>query len=72
MNLVEIVEGSARAYPDRLALRLEDQRLTYAELDQTCSRAANGLERVGLEDRRQLKESSWRWGCDGSDGSALL
>ena len=49
MNLVEIVEGSARAYPDRLALRFEDQRLTYAELDQTCSRAANGLERVGLQ-----------------------
>ncbi|MFM7582108.1 MAG: AMP-binding protein, partial [Caldilinea sp.] len=49
MNLAKIVESSAQSYPDRLALQFEDQRLTYAQLDQASSRAANGLGRVGLQ-----------------------
>lgn len=43
-----ILEGSARAFPDRVALRDGDLTLTYAELRDAALRVANGLRTRGI------------------------
>ncbi|WP_393084702.1 long-chain fatty acid--CoA ligase [Streptomyces sp. LN704] len=49
LNLAVMLESSARAVPDRAAVVLGDQRLTYAELDTAARRVANLLRSRGVE-----------------------
>ncbi|WP_318209644.1 long-chain fatty acid--CoA ligase [Streptomyces sp. SJL17-1] len=49
LNLAVVLENSARAVPDRTAIVLGDQRLTYAELDAAANRVANLLRSRGIE-----------------------
>ncbi|WP_328920225.1 long-chain fatty acid--CoA ligase [Streptomyces sp. NBC_00208] len=49
LNLASILENSARAVPDRTAVVLGVQRLTYAELDTAARRVANLLRSRGIE-----------------------
>ncbi|QIY75924.1 long-chain fatty acid--CoA ligase [Streptomyces sp. RLB1-33] len=49
LNLAVMLESSARAVPDRAAVVLGDQRLTYAELDNAARRVANLLRSRGVE-----------------------
>ncbi|MEU6173574.1 long-chain fatty acid--CoA ligase [Streptantibioticus parmotrematis] len=49
LNLAVMLEDSARAVPDRTALVLGDERLTYAELDAAARRVANLLRSRGIE-----------------------
>ncbi|MFC8042603.1 long-chain-fatty-acid--CoA ligase [Nocardia sp. NPDC057353] len=43
MILSDIVEYGARKHPERIALRFEDEAVTYAELRDRCRRLANAL-----------------------------
>ncbi|MEU0600892.1 long-chain fatty acid--CoA ligase [Streptomyces sp. NPDC006393] len=49
LNLVAMLEDSARAVPDRTAVVLGDRQLTYAELDASACRVANLLRSRGIE-----------------------
>ena len=49
MNVGEIVEESAKTSPDRIAVIFGDESITYAELDQTVNRVANGLIELGVK-----------------------
>ncbi|MFF3615353.1 long-chain fatty acid--CoA ligase [Streptomyces sp. NPDC002580] len=49
LNLAAMLESSARAVPDRAAVVLGDQQLTYAELDAAACRVANLLRSRGIE-----------------------
>ncbi|MQY34043.1 Long-chain-fatty-acid--CoA ligase [Streptomyces sp. RB17] len=49
LNLVAMLEDSARAVPDRAAVVLGDQQLTYAELDASACQVANLLRSRGIE-----------------------
>ncbi|MET7787492.1 long-chain fatty acid--CoA ligase [Streptomyces sp900116325] len=49
LNLAVMLESSARAVPDRAAVVLGDQQLTYAELDAAACRVANLLRSRGIE-----------------------
>jgi len=53
MNHAELVLSNARSHPDRVAVRMGDRALTYAELDLLSELLAIGLQRVGVgkEDR---------------------
>ncbi|HEX6547551.1 MAG TPA: AMP-binding protein [Candidatus Dormibacteraeota bacterium] len=44
----DILALHAEAQPDKLALILDDRRLTYAELNRRANRAAHGLRRLGM------------------------
>ncbi len=48
MNLAHNLEQAARFFPDRPVLWEENQRLTYAALDEMAGRAAAGLKTLGL------------------------
>lgn len=48
LNLAAVLENSARAVPDRTAVVLGVQRLTYAELDAAARRVANLLRSRGI------------------------
>ncbi|MGW7426281.1 AMP-binding protein, partial [Streptomyces sp. NPDC054813] len=48
LNLAVMLESSARAVPDRAAVVLGDERLTYAELDTAARRVANLLRSRGV------------------------
>ncbi|MEW2161006.1 long-chain fatty acid--CoA ligase [Streptomyces sp. NPDC007189] len=48
LNLAVMLESSARAVPDRDAVVLGDQRMTYAELDTSARRVANLLRSRGV------------------------
>jgi long-chain acyl-CoA synthetase len=48
MNLAEFLEASALRHPDKTAIRHENGRITYQELDRTSNRFANGLTDLGL------------------------
>jgi long-chain acyl-CoA synthetase len=56
VNLADILVRSAKAFPDRPAIRLDDTVLTYAELDERSARVAGLLSRrgVGAGDRVAL------------------
>ncbi|MFF1832763.1 long-chain fatty acid--CoA ligase [Streptomyces sp. NPDC058231] len=49
LNLAAMLESSARAVPDRVAVILGDQQLTYAELDDAACRVADLLRSRGIE-----------------------
>ncbi|QSE81316.1 long-chain-fatty-acid--CoA ligase [Rhodococcus koreensis] len=49
LNLSVLLEDSARRFPDRVALVLGDQRMTYADLDAQSNRVANLLVSAGIE-----------------------
>ncbi|MFD4693253.1 long-chain fatty acid--CoA ligase [Streptomyces sp. NPDC058463] len=49
LNLAVMLEDSARAVPDRTAVILGEQQLTYAELDTAARRVANLLRSRGIE-----------------------
>ncbi|MFJ7335897.1 long-chain fatty acid--CoA ligase [Streptomyces sp. NPDC101110] len=48
LNLAALLEQSARTVPDRVAVVLGEQRLTYAELDSAARRVANLLRSRGI------------------------
>ncbi|MET7436993.1 long-chain-fatty-acid--CoA ligase [Streptomyces sp. NPDC004082] len=48
LNLAVLLESSARAVPDRTAIVLGEQRLTYAELDTAARRVAGLLHSRGI------------------------
>ncbi len=48
MNLVRIVDESARMYPDRPAVRLDDLVLTYRQLSDLSARAVDRLHEHGV------------------------
>ncbi|GAB3154863.1 long-chain-fatty-acid--CoA ligase [Microbacterium neimengense] len=47
-SLVDIVQASAREYPDAVALQFFGRETTYRELDHAISRAASGLHAQGV------------------------
>ncbi|WP_405996856.1 long-chain-fatty-acid--CoA ligase [Streptomyces sp. NBC_00829] len=49
LNLASLLENSARTVPDRTAVVLGEQQLTYAELDAAACRVANLLRSRGVE-----------------------
>ncbi|MCF3128796.1 long-chain-fatty-acid--CoA ligase [Streptomyces olivochromogenes] len=49
LNLAVLLENSARAVPDRVAVILGDQQLTYAELDAAACRVADLIRSRGIE-----------------------
>ena len=48
-NLAHLLTESARRYPDRPALRVDDIVITYAELDALTARAAGRLQARGVQ-----------------------
>ncbi len=48
MNLAGYLENSARHHPERVAVRFQGQQVTFGQLDEQCSRLANGLKAMGL------------------------
>src|SRR3954454_23172563 len=48
MNLAEILTQSAAAFPDRVAIKLDDAELTYAALDEASARVAGMLHERGV------------------------
>ena len=48
MLVHHFLEGSARAFPDKLALVCGGQRLTYSEIDERANRLANALVDRGI------------------------
>jgi len=49
LNLVTLLEDSAREYPDKTAVVCGDTRLTFRELNETACRVANGLVAAGIQ-----------------------
>ncbi|HZM75707.1 MAG TPA: long-chain fatty acid--CoA ligase [Candidatus Limnocylindrales bacterium] len=49
MNLADFLVHSTEQFPDRPAIRLDDDVLTYAELNQQSARVAGLLARYGVE-----------------------
>ena len=49
LNLAVLLEDSARAMPERLAVICGDVRMTYAEVNQKASQVAHGLLKLGIE-----------------------
>ena len=69
-----ILRRSARAFPERVALRFEDREWTYAALDAAVSRAAAYLLGLGLQkgDRVELIVDTARLHFfDPDDGSGV-
>jgi len=48
MNLARILDDTARAHPDRPAVRLDDLTLTYRQLSDLSARAADWLHEHGV------------------------
>ncbi|MFE7774999.1 long-chain fatty acid--CoA ligase [Streptomyces sp. NPDC057445] len=48
MNLAQLVSDTAVRHPDRPALRLDDEVLTYARLERDAARAASYLRSLGV------------------------
>ncbi len=48
MLLDQLIEESARRWPERTALVCNGQRLTYAELERTANRFARGMHALGV------------------------
>ncbi len=49
MNLAELLTASAGRDPDKVAVKLDENELTYAELDEASARVATFLRSKGLE-----------------------
>jgi long-chain acyl-CoA synthetase len=48
MNIAQVLRESARIYPDRPAVRLDELVISYAELDELSGRAAGWLRELGV------------------------
>ncbi|NQU62850.1 MAG: long-chain fatty acid--CoA ligase [SAR324 cluster bacterium] len=48
MNLASYLENSAERSPEKVAIRFENENITYQELNDDCNRLANGLKNLGL------------------------
>ncbi|MBS1793545.1 MAG: long-chain fatty acid--CoA ligase [Acidobacteria bacterium] len=48
LNLAVLLEDSARAVPDRVAVVCHDREFTYAEIDARANRVANALANYGI------------------------
>ena len=48
MNIAHVLRESARMYPDRPAVRLDELVISYAELDELSGRAAGWLRELGV------------------------
>jgi len=63
-TLAEILPEAAARYPERMALVVDDCRLSFHELDTASDRIANGLIALGVQpgDRVSLfGANSWEW-----------
>ncbi len=49
MNLAQLLDQAANEHADRLAVGFENEELSYADLAETSSRFAGGLQRMGVE-----------------------
>ncbi len=49
LNLAILLEDSARAVPERLAVICGDARMTFAEVNQKASQVAHGLLKLGIK-----------------------
>lgn len=49
MNLKKMLAGLAAKYGDKTAVVCEEKRCSYAELDKTSNRVANGLLKLGIK-----------------------
>jgi long-chain acyl-CoA synthetase len=50
MQLIDqMLDATAKAYPDKKALILEDAALTYGELNKNVNKLANGLRKLGID-----------------------
>ena len=49
MNLAQLLDQTAHQHADRLAVVFENEELSYADLAETSSRFAGGLQRLGVE-----------------------
>jgi long-chain acyl-CoA synthetase len=49
MNIKQALEDTAREVPDKEAIVLSGQRVTYGELDETSNRVANALLKLGMK-----------------------
>ena len=49
MNLAQLLDQAADQHADRLAVVFENDELSYADLAETSSRFAGGLQRLGVE-----------------------
>ena len=49
LNLAILLEDSARAVPERLAVICGDARMTYAEVNAKASQVAHGLLKLGIK-----------------------
>ena len=49
LNLAVLLEDSARAYPDRLAVIFNDMKMTYAQINGAANQVANGLVSLGIQ-----------------------
>ena len=49
LNLAVLLEDSARAVPERLAVICGEARMTYAEVNQKASQVAHGLLKLGIK-----------------------
>ena len=54
-NLVSLLDDSARAFPDKVALRFRGRSFTYAELRGRVDRLAGALASLGC-----VKATTWR------------
>ena len=54
LNLAVMLEESAKAYPDKTALILEEHKMNYAELRATAKKFAGGLVSVGVKPRDKV------------------
>ena len=49
MQLIgEMLDNTARAYPDKETVVFEDTKITYREFNEKVNRVANGLKRIGI------------------------
>lgn len=49
MNVKGLIDRAVKEFPERTALVLDDQRLTFSGLDRRVNRLANGLRGLGLQ-----------------------
>lgn len=49
LNLADMIEHTADAVPDRVAIESGDRQVTYAQLDQRANRLAHHLRALGVE-----------------------
>ena len=48
-NVVDLFEAQVRSHPDKMAMKLKDQSMTYRELNQSANQVSHYLQASGLE-----------------------